>query len=66
MQFDLDEKVEISRVKFPRAKMVYDLNGGKYIFSLNIEEYDTVDNRTGSEFDEDNLVTTFQVRFRPT
>ena len=41
--------------------MGYDLNGEKYIFTINVEKYDESTDRLGSELDEENLVKTFQV-----
>ena len=45
--------------------MSYDLNGKKYILSINVQKYDLLAgekrrDRDGSEIDEKNLVETFQ------
>ena len=42
--------------------MGYDLNGKKYILSVNIVEYNGMNrDRIGSEIDERSIITTFKV-----
>ena len=40
--------------------MAYDLLGKKYILTINVEKYDHLDDRLGSDQDEQNLIETFQ------
>lgn len=50
--------------------MSYDLNGKKYILSINVKQYDLLAangrkrDRDGSEIDESNVVETFQDKVR--
>ena len=45
--------------------MRYDLNGRKYILTVNVEEYEKEPNRPGSDLDEQNLIETFQDQVKP-
>lgn len=42
--------------------MTYELNGKKYLFLINVDEYDKLKNREGSQHDVENLIETFKNR----
>ena len=45
--------------------MTYPLDGNKFLFSVNIRDYDDPDmERVGAEIDEQNIISTFKEKMR--
>lgn len=44
--------------------MSYDLDGEKYILSINVKQYDRKRDRDGSQIDEKNVLNTFKEKVR--